>query len=219
MKITMNIGKQALPFFLSLVLISCNDSSEKKNDSKNEKEVTETKKDTAAKKDVPAPKIKNPEKKWNADEATAQIKFSVKGTFGMVHGTLSGLKSTIVFDEDDLAASSIRASVDPKTIKTGIKLRNSDLQKEKYFNSDKYHTLSFQSDKIQKNKTGYKALGNLTIKGVTKQVEIPFSFSPKGNAGVFKGDFTILRKDYGVGGSGGSIGNTITIHLEVPVKK
>ena len=98
-------------------------------------------------------------------------------------------------------------------------MRNNHLQKEEYFNSDKYPSISFQSDKIQKNGTGYKAIGNLTIKGVTKPVEIPFSFSAKGNAGVFKGSFTILRADYGVGSSGGSIGKTITIDLEVPVTK
>jgi polyisoprenoid-binding protein YceI len=213
MKISMAIKKIPLPFFILLFIISCKDSAGKKSIAKNDEVSIETKKD------IPASPGKSNVTKWNADASAAQIKFSVKGPFGTVHGNLSGLKSTILFDKDNLAASSIRASTDPKSISTGIKLRNSDLQKEKYLNSDNYPSISFHSDKIQKSGTGYKAIGDLTIKGVTKRVEIPFSFSEKGNAGVFKGSFTIQRQDYGVGKSGGSIGSTVSIDLEVPVTK
>ena len=206
-------------FFILFLIISCNDSVEKKSITKNDEVSTETKEDTVPKKDKPDPSEKNAVKKWNANATEAHIQFSVKGPFGTVHGNLSGLKSTILFDKDNLAASSIRASTDPKTISTGIKLRNRDLQKEKYLNSDNYPSISFRSDKIQKSGTGYKAIGDLTIKGVTKRIEIPFSFSEKGNTGVFKGGFTIQRQDYGVGKSGGTIGNTITIDLEVPVTR
>jgi polyisoprenoid-binding protein YceI len=219
MKIPMVIKKTMLPFFLALLIISCKDSSEKKSGTKSDEVSTTTTKDTTAKKDDPTSSEKNNSKKWTANASTAQIKFSVKGPFGTVHGSLSGLRSTILFDADHLAASSIRASADPKSISTGIKLRNSDLQKEKYLDSDKYPSISFQSDKIQKSGTGYKAIGNLTIKGVTKNIELPFHFSEKGNAGVFKGSFTIQRHDYGVGPSGGLIGSTVTIDLEVPVTK
>ena len=221
MKISMAIKKIALPFFMLLLIVSCGDSAEKGSSIKNDEAgtekkeaATETKKDTATKTDPPASAGKSNSKKWNANASSAQIKFSVKGPFGIVHGDLSGLKSTILFDEGDLGASSISASVDPKSIATGIKLRNKDLQKEKYFNSDTYPSISFKSDKIQKSGTGYKAIGNLTMKGVTKRVEIPFSFSEKGNAGVFKGSFTIQRQDYGIGKSGGSIGSTVTIDLD-----
>ena len=98
-------------------------------------------------------------------------------------------------------------------------MRNRDLQKEKYLNAEKYPSFNFRSEKIQKSGTGYKAIGSLTIKGVTKPVEIPFSFSEKGNAGVFKGSFTILRQDYGIGSAGGSIGSKVSIDLEIPVTK
>jgi polyisoprenoid-binding protein YceI len=219
MKVLMPIKEITLPFLFLFLLVSCADSSGKKSDTKKDEPGTETKKDSATKKDIPASTGKSSGKKWNADPAAAQIKFSVKGLFGTVHGSLTGLKSTVLFDEDDLGSSSIRASVDPKTIATGVKMRNKHLQKEEYFNSEKYPEISFQSDKIQKTPTGYKAIGNLTIKGTTKHIEIPFSFTPKGNGGVFKGSFTIERLDYKIGGSGGSIGKTITIDLEVPVTK
>jgi len=163
--------------------------------------------------------VKKGATRWHADASKSQITFSVKGLFGTVHGSLSGLKSSILFDENNLATSSITASVDPKTIKTGIKLRNIDLQKEKFLNSDNFPLIRFHSEKIQKNGNGYIAIGDLTIKGTTRRIKIPFSFSEKGNSGVFKGNFDIQRQDFKVGKTGGSVGNTISINLEVPVTK
>lgn len=157
--------------------------------------------------------------KWEANGAASKIGFSVKGPFGTVNGNLSGLQSTIVFDKNNLPASSIEASTKAGSISTGIKLRNKDLQKEKYLDAGKYPEISFKSNKIEKSGNGYKAIGELTIKGVSKHEEIPFSFSETGDKGVFKGNFTIQRKDFGVGDSGGSIGNDINVDLTVPVTK
>jgi polyisoprenoid-binding protein YceI len=157
---------------------------------------------------------------WNADTAKAKINFSVKGPFGNVHGSLSGLKATIQFDEKNPSGGSVSASVDPNTISTGIGMRNHDLKNEEiWLNTKKFPEISFHSKKIEKTAKGFKAVGELTLKGITKPVEIPFTFSGNGSSGVFKGQFTINRQEYKLGKKGGSVGDIITINLEVPVKK
>ncbi|MHA4806913.1 DUF5723 family protein [Flavitalea flava] len=157
---------------------------------------------------------------WSADTSKAKIMFSVKGPFGTVHGSFSGLKTTIQFNEKDLTGSSISASIEATTVSTGIGLRNSDLRKkEEWLNAEKFPQISFHSKKIEKKATGYSALGDLTLKGITKPIEIPFSFSADGASGLFKGQFTINRHDYNLGKSGGSVGEIITINLQVPVTK
>jgi polyisoprenoid-binding protein YceI len=157
---------------------------------------------------------------WNVDSANAKVAFTVKGPFGTVKGTFSGLKAAIQFDDKDLAGSSVKASIDASTVSTGVGLRNHHLKsEEEYLNTDKYPQITFQSKKIEKAAGGYKAIGDLTLKGVTKSVEIPFTFTPNGGAGEFKGQFAIKREDYNVGKAGGSVGDMITIILEVPVKK
>ena len=157
---------------------------------------------------------------WNADTANAKITFSVKGPFGTVNGSFTGLKATIKFDEKDLAGSSVQASIDPKTVSTGVGLRNHHLRnEEEWFNTDKFPVISFQSRKIEKAASGFKATGDLTMKGVSKRVEIPFTFTPNGDGGAFKGQFTIKRTDYNLGKPGGSVGEEVTIDLLVPVKK
>ena len=157
---------------------------------------------------------------WNVDSANAKVAFTVKGPFGSVNGTFTGLKATIQFDEKDLAGSSVKASIDAGTVSSGVGMRNHHLKnEEQWLNTSKYPQITFQSKKIEKAANGYKAIGNLTLKGVTRPVEVPFTFTPNGAGGEFKGKFTIRREDYNVGKPGGSVGDTIAITLDVPVKK
>ena len=166
--------------------------------------------------------VSPPPATWTADASKAQVLFTIKGPFpfGTVHGKFSGLKATIRFDEKDLPGSTISATVDAATVSTGIDLRNRDLRKkEEWLDTDKYPQISFKSTKIEKTAQGYKAVGELTLKGTTHPVEIPFTFATTGNTGTFKGGFTIHREDYKVGHPGGSVGSTVTIELAIPVSK
>ena len=157
---------------------------------------------------------------WKADASKAKVQFSVHGPFGTVHGTFTGLKAEIRFDEQHPESGSITASIDPNTISTGIGLRNHDLKnEEKWLDTKKYPSIAFRSTRVARTSGGYDAVGDLTLKGVTKPVHIPFTFSPNGNSGIFKGQFVIHREDFGVGSKGGSVGDDVTISLEVPVTK
>jgi len=159
---------------------------------------------------------------WTVDASKAKVLFTVKGPFpfGTVHGKFTGLKATIRFDEKDLPGSAVSASIDATTVSTGIDLRNRyRRKKEEWLDTDKYPQISFKSTKVEKTSSGYKAVGELTLKGTTRPVEIPFSFTASGSTGVFKGNFTINREDYKVGHPGGSVGSTITIELEIPVSR
>ncbi len=156
---------------------------------------------------------------WKVDTANAKVNFTLHGPFGMVHGSFTGLEADIKFNEKDLSASSITASIDAKTVSTGVSLRNSDLRnKEEWLNTDKFPKISFKSSKIEKTAAGYKASGTMTIKGIAKTCEIPFTFENKDSGGNFHGQFTIKREDYNIGKPGGSVGDVITIILSVPVK-
>lgn len=132
---------------------------------------------------------------------------------GTVHGTLGGLKAEIKFNEKDPAGSSIHATVDVKTIKTGNDKRDHDLVNETtWFDAAKYPTIAYTSHKISKTAGGYSAEGELTIKGVTKPCAIPFTFDGK----VFKGTFVVDRTDFNLGKL---TGDKVTVNLSVPVKR
>src|SRR5664279_2928249 len=93
---------------------------------------------------------------WKADTSKAKISFTVDGPFGMVHGSFSGLKSTFQFNSADLSASSITASVDPNTVRSGVGLRNTDLRnEEEWLDTKKYPEIKIVSKKFEKSAAGY----------------------------------------------------------------
>jgi polyisoprenoid-binding protein YceI len=156
---------------------------------------------------------------WTADGDKAKITFSLDGPFGAVHGSFSGLISEFQFDEKDPSKSAISASVDASTVSSGVGLRNTHLRnEEQWLNVAKYPRIQFKSTKIVKTDAGFSVTGTLTLKDISKSIVIPFTFSPSGKTGVFKGGFSIKRADYNLGKTGGSVGEVIRINLEVPVK-
>lgn len=143
-------------------------------------------------------------------DADNSVTFVIKN-FGInTKGELKGLKGNIKWDEANPSTSSFDVSVDVNTINTGIDKRDYDLKKEKYFDAKKYPTLSFISTAV----TADNITGDLTIKGITKKVNFPFAVTPSGKGYLFKGSFSISRRDFGVGG-GGVLGDNVDVTLKV----
>ena len=138
----------------------------------------------------------------------------------MVDGNFTGLIGTVLFDPEHLSTSSIEASVTSASINTGIELRNTHLKKEEYFDVEKYPKISMKSTSFEKSSDGtYKGHFQLTIKGVTKDVVVPFTYTVTGSNAVFKGSFTIIREDYGVGGKSWTMADEVTINLQLTTTK
>ncbi len=152
---------------------------------------------------------------WKIDTSKASIKFVTSGPFGEVDGSLAGLKGTISFDANNPEKGSMAVTLNPNTIESGVSMRNTHLkEKEEFFNTAKYPLISFKSKKITKSTTGsYVVTGDLTIKTVTKSIDIPFTFDKTATGGTFKGSFTMDSHDYTVNDSS----KKVTVNLEVPV--
>jgi polyisoprenoid-binding protein YceI len=134
-----------------------------------------------------------------------------------VNGHFTGLRGTITFDPKAPEKSTFDATISVKSIKTGISMRDNDLQAEKYFNSAKYPTIHIKSVKVSGNGKSYVMTAQLTIKDVTKTISIPFTATPASSGYIFKGQFTINRMDYHVGPDN-AIDKQLTISLSVFAK-
>jgi polyisoprenoid-binding protein YceI len=155
---------------------------------------------------------------WTADTQKAQIEFTIGGPFGKVTSKFAGLQGSIALDENNVPQS-IQATVQLSTLETGIGMRDKDLHKETWFNATAFPQITLQSKRIEKINNGYLLTADLTMKGVTKTIEIPFTFIMGQNGGVFKAAFTINRLDFGVGKTGLGVDKNVTVKVEVPVKK
>jgi len=136
-----------------------------------------------------------------------------------VTGTLQELKGAIIFDPNNLAKSFFDVTVAVKTINTGIGKRDRDLLKEKYFNEQQYPLIIIKSQSITPGDINgsYVLNGNLTIKGITKTISLPFTARIVNGSYQFKGHFQINRMDFNVGPDN-SIDKNIDIELSVTTK-
>jgi polyisoprenoid-binding protein YceI len=150
----------------------------------------------------------------------SKVKFVIKN-FGInTGGTFEGLTGTIKFDPNNPTQASFDVNVDAKTVDTDIESRDKDLRKEHYLDVEKYPTLNFKSTRVTKTNTKeYLYLfGNITIKGITKEIKFPFKATPKDDGYLFEGSFELNRRDFNVGSRSMSLSDNLTITLSVFAK-
>ena len=135
------------------------------------------------------------------DSAHSSINFSVRHMMiSNVPGSITGISGTVNYDDKDVAKSSIDATIKVTTISTANENRDRDLRGPNFFDTDKFPEAKFVSKRIEKRGDNYVAIGDLTIKDVTKEIELPFEISkgqtPNGLAIGVSASTTINRKDY-----------------------
>lgn len=148
---------------------------------------------------------------WKVKEDAYAVKFTSK----KFDGSFKGLKSELNFDENNLAASKLTATIDANTINTGNGMRNGHAKKG--LDAKTFQTVKFESTSITKTASGYEANGKLTIKDVTKQIRIPFTFNKTADGGVFDGTFSVKPADFNV--TRGGTPEVLDFKLNIPVTK
>ena len=152
-------------------------------------------------------------------DAGSFITFKIKN-FGLsVEGSFTGLKGTIQFDPNDLAASKFDVSIKAASINTGIKLRDKHLKKEEYFNAENFSEIRFVSTHIEASTQTrtYFITGKLTLKKTTKEIRFEFTMQKQSEGLLFKGEFPLNRRDYEIGGNSFSLSDVLTVYLNVNV--
>ena len=150
---------------------------------------------------------------WNLTDEYS-IRFKGKKISGFFHT----MRGKISFDENKLSAASVNLEIDAASIATGNSLRTWNSKRKKWFDAKKHPKITFASTKFQKTSSGFLVNGKLKIKGVEKDIAVPFSF----NKGIFYGSFYVKRTDFNVGKMKGlqkRVGDTIWVDFTIPVKK
>jgi polyisoprenoid-binding protein YceI len=147
---------------------------------------------------------------------SSSVKFKIKNAGFNVDGTVNGLTAKIIFDASKGYGNSIEANIDSKTINTGNGTRDGHLKKIDYFDVAGFPTINMKATLFGKEKDGnFKGYFKLTIKGKTKDVLVPFTFTEKDGKAIIKGSFIINRLDFGVGESSMILSDNATITIEV----
>ena len=146
----------------------------------------------------------------------SDVRYKVKNMGFSSTGSIAGFEATILFDKDHLTTSSIEASVAVHTIDSDNDMRDTHLKKPEYFDAEKYPKIIMKSISFA-HKSGSNYIGqfDVTIKGITKRVEVPFTYVVNGSTAVFNGGFKFNRLDFNIGDKSMVLSNEITIILNV----
>jgi polyisoprenoid-binding protein YceI len=144
-------------------------------------------------------------------DKTDSVTFTIKNFGISTKGEFQGLNGSIKWDAANPSNSSFDVNVDVNTINTAIEMRDKDLKEAKWFDISKYSTINFKSTSV----TTTNVTGNLTIKGVTKQISFPFSVTSAASGYRFEGTFPLNRRDFGVGGNSFSLSDNVQVMLNV----
>lgn len=114
---------------------------------------------------------------WAFDPPHCSVVFFVKHILAKVPGRFDSYSGTVRFDPANLGGSSIDVSVDMGSVDTGVKKRDEHLKSPDFFDAAKYPGMRFVSQRItSKGGNEYLAEGDLTIKDVTKRIQLPFVY-------------------------------------------
>jgi polyisoprenoid-binding protein YceI len=144
------------------------------------------------------------QEKYEIDPTHSNVTFTVVHmVVAKVSGGFKEFSGTIVYDEKDLTQSSVNVTIKTASINTQNERRDNHLRGGDFFNAAVDSVITFVSKKIEKRENDYVAVGDLTIRGVTKQVELPFKILGKGEDARGKrlgveAWLTVDRFDYGV---------------------
>lgn len=148
-------------------------------------------------------------------DSASKVSFKIKNLGFNTTGSFSGLAGVITFNPADPGGCSFDVHIDANSVNTGNDMRDNHLRAGDFFDVKNYPQIRFVSAKVsttKKNGTLFVS-GKLTIKGVTKDIEFPFTAQPMQDGYLFNGEFTINRRDFKVGG-----GSTVSDHLTVLLK-
>lgn len=164
---------------------------------------------------------------WTIDPAHSSVEFVVRHMgLSKVRGRFGSFTAALVVG-DDLAACSLSAEVELASVSTNNDDRDQHLRSTDFFDVETNPKMTFSSTAVRADGDDYVVTGELTINGVTREVELAvefngtetFPFDQSVHAG-FSASGAISRKDFGIefevplGADKVMIGDKVTIELE-----
>ena len=169
---------------------------------------------------------------WSFDPAHSSIGFSVRHLMiSKVRGHFNKWEGTFDYDEADPTKSKLSVRIDAASIDTREEKRDAHLRSPDFFDAAKYPALTFESTRIERDSDDYVVTGNLTIRDVTRAVQLKVESLGRtkdpwgGERAGFSAGTKINRKVYGLHWNqtletgGLLVGEEVKIFLELELVK
>ena len=160
---------------------------------------------------------------WKIDPAHSAAQFSVKHLgIATVRGAFTKMSGTVQYDPANLKAAAVDATIEAASVDTRVEFRDRDLRGPKFFDVEKFPTLTFKSKRIEVANGKARLIGDLTMHGVTREVALDLdgpTTPMKGPGGQERigvsATTTINRSDFGISGAQAIVGEPVSITLDL----
>jgi polyisoprenoid-binding protein YceI len=153
---------------------------------------------------------------WQLDPAKSRLGFSVVQTGTKFEGMFTRYDTNIVFDPDHLDASHIAVTIDLASVVTGDTQRDAALPGADWFAVAQFPQARFETTAIRKQRANaYQAVGNLTLRGVTKPLTVLFTLQITGTSAHAVGHAEVVRTSFGVGQGPWATGQWVALEVEI----
>jgi polyisoprenoid-binding protein YceI len=166
---------------------------------------------------------------WQIDPNHTAAQFSVRHLgVSTVRGAFTKVTGTVRHDPADPTKDSIDVTIDANSVDTRVEMRDNDLRSARFFDVQKYPTMTFHSKSVKVSGAGkLQITADLTIHGVTKEVVLDVDGpteaikDPMGKGQRMGASATtkVNRQDFGVSALPGVVGDEITITIDVEMTK
>ncbi len=149
--------------------------------------------------------------------AQSRIAFVSKQMGVPVNGQFRRFSAQISFDPAKPESAKARIEVDLASIDAGSREANEEVVGKDWFFAKNFPVAVFEAQRVKAlGANRYEALGNLGIKGRTRDQIATASFRETGGLGVFEGSFILKRLDFGIGegawGDPGTVANEVQVN-------
>jgi polyisoprenoid-binding protein YceI len=153
---------------------------------------------------------------YHADPAQSRLEFYGKQAGAEFKGVFHRFTAAIDFSPDALAAAHFDVQIELDSLDSADKDRDKTMRSADIFDVARFPTAHYVTRSFSKTAGGFRALGSLTLHGVTKDVPVDFEFTTAPPGARLDGTATLKRLDFGVGQ--GDWKNTEWVADEVRVK-
>ena len=166
--------------------------------------------------------------RWDIDLDHSAIEFRVAHmVISKTAGRFMDYRGFVDMDAEAKTLKTIEATIKTESINTNHDKRDAHLRNADFLDTKQFPTMTYKMKSYQKEGEIYKVVGNLTLRGVTKEVMLTGTFNgvtkdPWGNTrGGFSADGTLNRKDFGMvwnktlDNGGLVVGDEVQIHLDI----
>lgn len=161
---------------------------------------------------------------WRTEPKESTLTFSGTQAGAPFSGAFERFTAQINFDPKDLATSRFDVTVDVKSVNSKDQERDDTIRSSDFFDATRWPSSRFIADRFTDKGGGqFNAVGKLTLRDVTRDVPVDFTFTTDASGAWLRGRTTIKRLDFNVGQGDWKdttwVGNDVTINFAIRLDK